>query len=92
MSGCGQCLSLGEHGSESMDKFSYLIDRQHRFLLVGIVLLVMTAVFTLSGETLERYRGIVYRTKEPKRFWWDVVLYFLAGLFFIGLYLYQNSN
>jgi RsiW-degrading membrane proteinase PrsW (M82 family) len=75
-----------------MDKFSYLIDRQHRFLLIGIILLVMTAVFTLSGETLERYGGIVDRNKEPKRFWWDVVLYFLAGLFFIGLYLYQNSN
>jgi hypothetical protein len=52
----------------------------------------MTAVFMLSGETLERYHGIVYRTKEPKRFWWDVVLYFLGGLFFIGLYLHQNSN
>ena len=76
----------------AMDHFSYLIDRQHRFLLIGIVLLVMTAVFTLSGETLERFHGIVCRSKEPKRFWWDVVLYFLGGLFFIGLYLYQNSN
>jgi len=75
-----------------MDHFSYLIDEQHRFLLVGIVLLGMTAVFTLSGETLERYRGIVYRTKEPKRFWWDVLAYFLLGLFFIGLYLFQKSN
>lgn len=52
-----------------MDHFSYLIDPQHRFLLIGIILLVMTAVFTLSGETLERYHGIVYRTEEPKRFW-----------------------
>jgi energy-coupling factor transporter transmembrane protein EcfT len=76
----------------NLDHYSYLIDRQHRFLLIGIVLVVMTAVFTLSGETLERYHGIVYRAKEPKRFWWDVVLYFIMGLFFIGLYLYQNSN
>ena len=76
----------------AMDHFSYLIDRQHRFLLIGIVLLVMTAVFTLSGETLERYHGIVCRAEEPKRFWCDVVMYFIAGLFFIGLYLYQNSN
>ena len=75
-----------------MDHFSFLIDRQHRFLLIGIVLLVMTAVFTLSGETLERYRGIVYRAKEPKRFWWNIVFYFLATLFFIGLYFYENSN
>ena len=75
-----------------MDRFSYLIDRRHGFLLIGIVLLIMTVVFTLSGETLERDHGIVYCAKEPKRFWWDVVVYFLAGLFFIGLYLYQNSN
>jgi hypothetical protein len=60
--------------------------------LIGIVLLIMTAVFTLSGETLERYHGIVCRTEEPKRFWWDVVMYFIGGLFFIGLYLYQNSK
>jgi len=52
----------------------------------------MVVVFTLSGETLERYHGFVYRSEEPKRFWWDVVLYFLAGLFFIGLYVAQNSN
>ena len=75
-----------------MDRLSFLLDRQHRFLFIGIILLVTTAVFTLSGETLERYRGIVYRAKEPKRFWWDIVFYFLASLFFIGLYLYENSN
>ncbi len=73
-----------------MDHFSYLIDRQHSLLLVGIILLVMVAVFTLSGETLERYHGIVCRSEEPKRFWWDVVVYFFLGLFFIGLYIAQN--
>lgn len=75
-----------------IDQYSFLIDGQHRFLLIGIILLIATAIFTLSGETLERYHGFVSRTEEPKRFWWDVVLYFLGGLFFIGLYLYQNSN
>jgi hypothetical protein len=38
----------------------------------------MTAVFALSGETLERYRGVVYRAKEPKQLWRDIVFYFLA--------------
>ena len=75
-----------------MDHFSYLIDRQHRFLLIGIVLLVATAAFAISGEAFERFGRIAYRAEEPKRFWWDVVLCFLAGLFFIGLYLYKNSN
>jgi len=75
-----------------MDHFSYLIDRQHRFLLIGIVFLIMTAVFALSGEAFVRFGGIVQRSEEPKRFWWNVVMCFLSGLFFIGLYLYQNSK
>jgi energy-coupling factor transporter transmembrane protein EcfT len=73
-----------------MDHFSYLIDQQHRLLLIGIVLLVMTPFFALSGGTFEPHSGIVYRAKEPKRFWWNVVGYFLSGLFFIGIYLIQN--
>lgn len=77
---------------EFMLDFSYLIDRQHRFLLVGIVLLVMSAFFTLSGETLERYGHIVSRAEKPKQFWWSLITWFLLGLFFIGLHLYQNSN
>ena len=75
-----------------MDHFSYLIDQQHRFLLVGIVLLDMSAVFTLSGETLERYGRIVSRTEKPTQFWWSVTTWFLLGLFFIGLHLYKKSN
>jgi energy-coupling factor transporter transmembrane protein EcfT len=75
-----------------MDHYSYLIDRQHRFLLIGIVLLIIAVVFTLTGETVERYRGMVYRAEEPKRFWWDVALFYLGGIFFIGLYLYNISN
>ena len=75
-----------------MDHFSYLIDWQHRYLLIGIVFLIMTVVFALSGEAFERFGHIAQRTKEPKRFWWDVVMCLLGGLFFIGLYLYQNSK
>ena len=75
-----------------MDHFSYLIDRQHRFLLIGIVLLIVAGLFALSGEAFERYGRIVDRAKKPKRFWWDVATCVLFGLFLIGLYLYQNSN
>jgi hypothetical protein len=73
-----------------MDHYSYLIDRQHRFLLVGIVLLVMSVVFTLTGESLERYGGIVSRAEEPKRFRWNVAFFFLGGIFFIALILVQH--
>lgn len=76
----------------NIDHFSYLIDREHRLLLIGIIVLVMTVIFTLNGTILERYHGIVNRSEEPKRFWWSVVGWICTGLFFIGLYLYQNSN
>ncbi len=70
------------------------LDRRF-LLLIGIVLLLLGVASTLTGETFEanRYRPrFVDRSEEPKRFRWNVVIYFLGGLFFIGLYIAQNSN
>jgi hypothetical protein len=75
-----------------MDHYSYLIDRQHRDLLVGIILLVIAVVFTLAGESLEFLGRRVSRAEEPKRFWWDVALFYLGGIFYIALYLFNTSN
>ena len=75
-----------------MDHFSYLIDRQHRFLLIGIILLVVAVVFTLAGESLERYGRMVSRAEEPKRFWWNVAMFYVGGAVFIALYLFNISN
>ena len=75
-----------------MDHYSYLIDEQHRFLLIGIVLLVIAVVFTLAGETLERGYGMVDRAEEPNRFWWNVAMFYLGGLLFIGVFLYKISK
>jgi hypothetical protein len=33
-----------------MNHYSYLIDRQHRFLLIGIILLVIAEGFSRSPE------------------------------------------
>ena len=74
-----------------MDHFSHPVDRRF-YLLFGVFILAAGAAFMLTGETLERYRGIVRRDEDPKRYWWDVVMWFLFGLFFIGLYFYQKSN
>jgi hypothetical protein len=54
--------------------------------------LVIAVIFTLSGESLERYGRMVSRAEEPKRFWWNVAMFYLGGIFFIALYLYQNSK
>jgi hypothetical protein len=76
----------------AMDHFSYLIDRQHRFLLIGIILLIVAVVFTFAGESLERYGRMVSRVEEPKQFRWNVATFYLGGIFFIALYLYKISN
>jgi hypothetical protein len=52
----------------------------------------MAVVFRLKGETIGRFRGMVYRAEEPNRFWWNVAMFYLVGRFFIGLYLYKISN
>jgi H+/Cl- antiporter ClcA len=83
---------MGARHWRRIDHYSYLIDRQHRFLLIGIILLVIAVVFTLAGESLERYGSIVSRAEEPKRFWWNVATFYLGGIFFIALYLYKISN
>jgi hypothetical protein len=75
-----------------MDHYSYLIDRQHRNLLVGIILLVVAVVFTLAGESLEPFGRRVSRAEEPERFWRDVALFYLGAIFYIALYLFNISN
>jgi H+/Cl- antiporter ClcA len=76
-----------------MDRYSYLIDRQHGFLLIGIVVLLLAVVFTLTGESVQGWGlPIVSRAEEPKRFWWAVALFYLTGIFFIALYLFKISN
>lgn len=74
-----------------MDHYSYLIDSQHRLLLIGIVLLVVAAVFTLTGESFERLGRTASRAEEPKRFRWNVAMFYLGGIFCIALYLYHAN-
>jgi hypothetical protein len=54
--------------------------------------MVLAVVFALSGEAFEPKHGFVDRIKEPKRFWWNVVLFLLGGLLFVGFYIAQISN
>jgi|CZKD01.1.fsa_nt_gi hypothetical protein len=66
----------------------YLMARHHTSLILGIVLMGMALIFTLTGRCLVKYRGIVKRAEDPKTFWQNIALYCLLGLFFLGLYLY----
>jgi uncharacterized membrane protein YfcA len=66
---------------------SYLTSRRYASMYIGLVLLLIVAVAMLTGKIPERYRGLVSRDEEPKRFRRDVVTCLILGLFFIGLSL-----
>jgi len=69
----------------------YLMARHQVFMWMGIVLVAMTVIFTLTGQCLVKYRGIVSRAEDPKTFWQNIALYFVLGLICLGLYLYTLS-
>jgi hypothetical protein len=75
-----------------MDHFSYLIDRHHRFLLIGIFVLVIAVASTVTGEGIEPRRRMVHRADEPKRFWTIVAWWYSVGFLFIGFFCYQTQN
>lgn len=70
-------------------------DRRY-LLLIGIALLFVAIASVLTGQTFSGRRygfgGIVERSEEPKRFWWNVGGYCMVGLLFIASYVYQISN
>jgi hypothetical protein len=71
--------------------YRYLMARHHTFLILGIVVVVMALIFTLTGRCLVKYQGIIDRANNPKEFWQNVALYYLLGLFCLGLYLYTAN-
>ena len=58
------------------------------FLMLGIISICAAVVWTRTGKAWVRFHGWVYRAKEPGWFWWEVALYYLAGVFFVGCFLY----
>ena len=68
--------------------YQYLLARHHTFFVMGIVLVAAALIFTLTGWCLVKYKGFVSRSKNPKMFWQNVVLYFVLGLVCLGLWAY----
>jgi hypothetical protein len=59
------------------------------FLILGLISISAAVVFTCTGKVWVRLNGWIYRAKEPKWFWWEVALYFLGGICFVGCFLYE---
>jgi hypothetical protein len=71
-----------------MPDFSTLLRPPYVFLILGILSISAAVVFTCTGKVWVRFNGWVYRAKEPGWFWWEVALYYLGGVWFVGDFLY----
>jgi hypothetical protein len=50
---------------------------------------VMAVGGTFAGKLPGRFGGVATRVKDPKMYWPTLAGYYLAGIGFIGYYLYQ---
>jgi hypothetical protein len=58
-------------------------------VILGIVSILAAVVFTCTGKAWVRFGGWVYRAEEPGWFWWEVVPYYVVGVWFVGDFLYK---
>jgi hypothetical protein len=66
---------------------SSILEPPRIFLILGVISIIAAVVWISTGKVWVRFNGWVYRAKEPKWFWWQVVLYSIIGIFFIGCFL-----
>jgi hypothetical protein len=57
--------------------------------MLGVSAISAAAVFTCTGKAWVRFNGWVYRAKEPGWFWWQIALYLVVGVWFVGDFLYK---
>jgi hypothetical protein len=58
-------------------------------MIFGMFSFFLAVVGTCTGEAWARFGRVIYRKREPKRFWSLVAMYYLGGICFVGYYLYQ---
>jgi len=58
-------------------------------LIFGVISLCVGVVSTCTGVTWARYGRVIYRAKDPLRFWGDVAACYLIGVCLIGYFLYE---
>jgi hypothetical protein len=66
-----------------------LFEPPYFFLIIGGLFLSAAVFWIYTGKAWVRFNGWVYRAKEPKWFWWQVVVCFLGGVGFIARFLYE---
>jgi hypothetical protein len=62
------------------------------FFILGVLSISAATVWICMGKVWVRFNGWVYRDKEPRSFWGEVVLYYLGGVWFVGYFLHELSK
>ena len=78
----------GERAGPMSDPL-WLLKPPYGFFTFGMLLIFLGMVYTYTGKAYVRFQGWVDRAKEPKRYWGEVVTYYLLGAGLIGLFLYE---
>ena len=72
-----------------MPELKSLFKPPYLFLALGVASISAAVVFTCIGKVWVRFNGWVYRAKEPRWFWWEVILDYFIGVCFIGVFLFR---
>jgi len=67
----------------------WTVNSERGLPIFGIFVVFLAVVYTRTGKAWIKYNGWVYRADEPKRYWLEVILYYLLGFGCIGLWLYH---
>lgn len=70
-----------------MPALDTLLNPNFIYFILGTMFLIAAVVSMCTGKTIARYKGWVYRSKEPNDFWGVVAIYFFGGIICIGIYL-----
>jgi len=53
-------------------------------------MLGMGVAGTFTGKFPGRYGEVSYRVRDPKQYWLAFAIYYFAGIYFIGYYVYEK--
>jgi len=74
-----------------LDGFWFL-QQPYIFLILGVIFLSVAEVEIYQGKAWVRFNGWVYRSKEPKWFWRQIVVLCLGGVGLIARFIYEVSG
>lgn len=64
-------------------------NQPYGLLVFGVLSFVFGVVGTFTGKAWARAGRVIYRAKEPKRFWSLIGIQYACGIFIIGYFLYK---